>query len=1355
LVVLAALCLATPAWPQQPAQTPDQLAIAGKLPDDIDPAKIAPDLRAPTDEERGKLEAARKFIDTQVIGNAESRKDIPAYRAALAISEQTYGPGHPYTALMLSGLADALFDAGQEQQAEPLHRRGLAIYEQRLGPAHARSRGRAYWLVDHLVKQHRYAEAEPMQRRGIENTQKALGPEAFEVAVDLGALADILRNTGRAGEAVPLLERASAITTRNVGADHMMAIEAVSQWAAALEEAGRYVESEALLRRELAEREASLGADDLQVARIAYSLGRFLRRQRHEADAEALFQRALRIREKVLGPNAGLSTQTLSSIGALQMDQGRYAEAESTYRRMLAGDEARLGKVHPEIATDLGPLADAIESQGREAEAEPLRRRALGVSESTAGADSAATAQALGQLAANLRAQSKQVEAEALARRMLATTEKLFGDAQSDTGLAHNALAMTLEAATKPGQAEAEYRRAIEILDSALGANADDTLNVEANLADLLATRDRRQEAEALYRRVLAGREATLGGEHPETGLALSQLGGVLADQGRNAEAEPLYRRALAIREARLGPGHVETAAAVSDLAYVLEGQGRYADAEPLDRRALALREARLGADDPDTLTSVNNLGGVLAHLGRTEEAEALYRRALAGGEKRFGANDTTTAMYLNNLGWLLDRVGKAGEAESLHRRALAIRESKLGPESADVASSLKNLAFALDHLGRNAEAEAARRRALAIREARLGAGHPLVAQTLAELAGALAAQGRAKEAEPSARRAVEIARAYRTRENAAADALGGARDSGDPVDASRGLYAGYLPIAWQADASNEATRDEAFQSAQDLDVSGAARALAQAAARVGAGACVEGIPAEDCLATQVRRLQDLAAQLRDRDRELLAATARGDGGASASVRKDIDGRARELAAVQARLRERFPDYAALVAPGALSIAQAQARLHVDEGLLLLVPAGKDVFAFGIGAKDARWQRVEGGAERVAERVVRLRCQADPATCGGGEGGTRGVVSVFGNNTAQGNKPFDRDVAHALYAELVAPVEPAFAKAKKLYVVASGPLGGLPLGVLVTQAPIAGEDDADPAVLARTAWLADRYALTTLPAVSSLRALSREARRAGKAQPFLGFGDPVLLGGGAPAASRGAAAPRWFRSAGDAQGLALADPATLRTQMAPLPGTRVELAAMAEALHAPADALHLGEQATEAAVKTSTELSQARVVAFATHGLLPQEVRGLDEPGLVFTPPEQASAQDDGVLSASEAATLDLDADWLILSACNTAAADGKSGGDSLSGLARAFLYAGARSMLVSHWRVRDDVTSVLTVETLRNRGKGSRAQSLQQAMHAVRTGKLSDGSTLPGWTPGWSHPSAWAPFVVVSDQDQ
>ncbi len=101
---------------------------------------------------------------------------------------------------------------------------------------------------------------------------------------------------------------------------------------------------------------------------------------------------------------------------------------------------------------------------------------------------------------------------------------------------------------------------------------------------------------------------------------------------------------------------------------------------------------------------------------------------------------------------------------------------------------------------------------------------------------------------------------------------------------------------------------------------------------------------------------------------------------------------------------------------------------------------------------------------------------------------------------------------------------------------------------------------------------------------------------------------------------------------------------------------------MAQALNAGNRSIIVGVAATETAVRTNDRLQDSEVLIFATHGLLPEELDGLDEPGLVFTPPERASALDDGVLSASEATDLKLNARWVILSACNTATADGQGG---------------------------------------------------------------------------------------------
>ena len=175
------------------------------------------------------------------------------------------------------------------------------------------------------------------------------------------------------------------------------------------------------------------------------------------------------------------------------------------------------------------------------------------------------------------------------------------------------------------------------------------------------------------------------------------------------------------------------------------------------------------------------------------------------------------------------------------------------------------------------------------------------------------------------------------------------------------------------------------------------------------------------------------------------------------------------------------------------------------------------------------------------------------------------------------------------------------------------------------------------------------------------------------------------------------------------------------------------------------DAVYLRERATEKLAR-SIDLSRFRVLAFATHGLIAGDIKGLAEPALVMTPPEVGSEQNDGLLTASEIALLDLDADWVILSACNTAAADGTPGGEGLSGLAKAFFFAGARALLVSHWSVASDATVKLTTGMLGALAKDpaiGRAESLRRAMLAL----MADAEK-----PYYAHPMFWAPFVVVGE---
>ena len=326
----------------------------------------------------------------------------------------------------------------------------------------------------------------------------------------------------------------------------------------------------------------------------------------------------------------------------------------------------------------------------------------------------------------------------------------------------------------------------------------------------------------------------------------------------------------------------------------------------------------------------------------------------------------------------------------------------------------------------------------------------------------------------------------------------------------------------------------------------------------------------------------------------------------------------------------------------------------------------------------------------------------------------------------------------------------------------SGALTQLPFEVLVTRK--ADENHSRLEAYQKAAWLGQRQAITILPSVGSLKAL-RAAKASEAPEPFAGFGNPLLTGTDGADKSAWAkqdcgkpAPPKQSRIASIAslfRGGAV-DVEDLRRQP-PLPETADELCAVGRGLGVPEAALgkavHLGKEATVSKVKAlsrSGELARARMVHIATHGLLAGETaifaKNKAEPALLLTPPAEASEEDNGLLTASEVAQLNLNADWVVMSACNTAGGFAE-GAEALSGLARAFFYAGARSLLVSHWYVDSEAAVAITtgaVTAMKTEPGIGRAEALRRAQAAL----IAKGEHF-------AHPSVWAPFVLVGNGGQ
>ncbi|MBI3513444.1 MAG: CHAT domain-containing protein, partial [Proteobacteria bacterium] len=854
-------------------------------------------------------------------------------------------------------------------------------------------------------------------------------------------------------------------------------------------------------------------------------------------------------------------------------------------------------------------------------------------------------ATALSRQVVELAQAGRQVDAIPLAVEVLAIRETVLGLQHPEVARSLNSLAALYADENRIADAEPLYQRSLAILDRRHGRHRLDVAATLNGLAGLYRAQGRYADAEPLYRRSLAIREKALGPRHPDVADSLTDLAQLFADQHRYADAERLTKRGLAIREKHFGAAHPSVADSRDKLAALDRAQPRPADADALDKRGAAVRDKPPAPERQQTADSLNTLAAQYREQRRYDDAEALYKRSLAMVETTRGADHVDVAASLDNLAALYRDQNRYADAAPLQQRSLAIREKALGPEHPTVVGAVDNLARLYGKLGRYAEAETLYKRSLATNEKQLGPDHPEIVANLDNLAGLYGAAKRTAEAAALSRRAVAIL-GRRVAEDADERANGGV------VEPRRARHAFVHNVALVRAVDDGTASAETFRIAQLAHASGAVRTVPAVAARVAAGT--------DALAAAVRERQDVAERWQRLDAALLEAASKPpaarDAVAEARLRAELAAAAQRLDGLDARVAREFPQYAELRQPRPVDLRTVRALLAPDEALLVYLSSPQETWLWAVRRDRVALHRIELDAKGLTAEVMALRRRLDPAL-------------------NPDRKPFDAQRAHALYQKLVAPAKSVIEEARQIFVVPDGALESLPLGVLVTAAP--KQNPETPADHRTVAWLARDQAIAVLPAVSSLQALRRSSAAERAAAPFLGIGDPVLEG--APGAAREVRVASLFRGA-------LADVAAVR-KLAPLPDSAAELRALAKALGTGDQSLYLAERASEPLLRTAG-LDNYRMLAFATWGLTSGALGGRAEPALVLTPPREASADNDGLLTASEIATLKLNADWVLLSGSRTTAADGTPDADGLSALAKAFFYAGARSLLVSHWAV-------------------------------------------------------------------
>jgi CHAT domain-containing protein len=1069
---------------------------------------------------------------------------------------------------------------------------------------------------------------------------------------------------------------------------------------------------------------------------------------------------------------AALAEAAAAAAQAQQLYQRRkFAEAEPLYRRALAVYEEVLGPRHPDTAQSCNNLALNLDNRLRAKEAEPLYRQALAANEEALGRWHPNTAASYGWLAGNLQNQGRSQEAEPLFRQALAINEKV------------------------------------------LGPRCRNTVGSYHNLAFNLSTQGRLQEAEALFRKALGVWEAVLGPRHFNTAIIRGELARNLQDQGRSQEAEPHFRQVVAVYEEVLGPRNYNTARGYKDLAYNLDLQGRTREAEPLSRKALAICEAVLGPRQTDTADSYNTLALHLQAEGRVTEAESLHRKALAVYEEVLGPRHPNTARSYNNLGYNLDLQGRAQEAEPLHRKALAVYQEGQGPRHRDTAASCNNLANNLDAQGRLREAEPLHRKALAMAEEVLGPHHRGTAHTYHHLAVNLQAQGRAQEAESFWQKGAEAIEAARLRLAAAAlNKAVAVRVQPHPGLAACRARLGRPEEAWAA-----AEAGLARGLLDDL----AARAAA---------------PADATLDSDRRR----AARLDALDRQLTPLLTREKLDADDQRRRDA-----LLKERQALDEEVARAAAARSAKSVLPLAEVQAALAADAALVFWVDLPKTADHWGCVLRRSgppAWVRLKGSGPNGAwtadddQLPRRLRDDLDH---GEADAGRRA-----GRLAQQRLEP----LAPHLAATAALPA------ARRLVVVPAGRMAGVPVealtgrylvsyapsGTVFTRLHSRHRPLGNPTLLA----LGDPnfagpqsgpppqppdyglYLAAVLPGSNAGRAGLRggdvllsyggkklttkedlKLAEVGEAVPIRAWRDGQVLNdlrtdpgklGVVLSPDPPAVAVRKRRE------LDLLADARSRDGARPMPGTRLEVAALAALLPKDKATLLMGSQASEQELDklaAAGRLKEYRLVHLATHGsvdpasaahsallLARDRLPGPEEQSKLAAAAKRVPT---GRLSVGDIAERwELDADLVVLSACQTALGpDG--GGEGLLGFSQVLLAKGARSLVLSLWKVDDTATALLMRRFYQNllgkcdglKAALPKAEALQEAKRWLRglpraevekqVGELARGSVRADEEPNpkgppqevvkpappagdtpFAHPRYWAAFILIGDPD-
>jgi len=864
-------------------------------------------------------------------------------------------------------------------------------------------------------------------------------------------------------------------------------------------------------------------------------------------------------------------------------------------------------------------------------------------------------------------------------------------------------------------QAEAYYNRALRIRQTL----APGSLDLAASFVDLgivAAQRGDLAKADKYCRESLEIREKLSPGSI-DVAMALVNLGSVVQYRGDFIQAEEYYRRALAIEQSSAPAGLYYVPGTLGGLSLIAQARGDLVEADEYLQQALALQE-KLSPDSLAVALQLSNLGELELERGNLVQAEEYLKQALEI-RKKFAPDSVDIAETLNILGTVALQGGNLVQAEEYCQQALAIIR-KLSPEGPDAADILINLGDVVLQRGNLGNAERYYRQALAIRQV-LTPGSTNHAEALAVVAGIMLRKQQLDVAAQLFEQALNALESQTAR-------LGGAEEVRAVFRAKHARY--YRDYIDLLVAQKRPVR--AFEVLERSRARTLLEMLSAAHVDIRKGVDAALLQRERSLQSDIAAKSNLHLRLLgDKQTEQQAA----------AVSKEIEGLLTQHKDVEEQIRVSSPSYAALTQPQPLTAKEIQEQVLDNDTILLEYSLGEDrsyLFALTSSSLNGYELPKRAEIESKTRSLYDLLTERDRPIPGESARARQARISKA--------EAEYRDGASVLSRILLGPVAALLAQ-KRLLIVSDGALHYVPFAALPVPAT-SGQDSSTPLMV--------DHEIVNLPSASTLAVLRREqADRKQPTKQVVVLADPVfdkqdarVRSTAGPNGSKGKQRSKDENEAGLSNVLSMRQltRSAADLELAPtgelhlprLPFTRDEAKTILAVVPPGASKEALDFDASRK-LAVSGELAKYHVVHFATHALVDNVHPELS--GLVLSLVDQQGAPQDGFLDLQDIYNLDLPADLVVLSACQTGL--GKEiNGEGMIGLTRGFMYAGASSVVSTLWKVDDFATAKLMGHFYRamKRGRMTPAQALRQAQLAL-------------WKEDrWSAPYYWAGFTLQGE---